>query len=60
MSVYELARTPRIIAGIGARARIATLAGARGHALLVADPGLKATGIVEEIAGDLARTGTWA
>jgi alcohol dehydrogenase class IV len=53
MSIYELARTPRITAGVGARARIATLAGARGHALLVADPGLKATGLVEDIAGGL-------
>jgi alcohol dehydrogenase class IV len=57
MSVYELARTPRITAGAGARARIATLAGARGHALLVADPGLKATGLVEDIAGGLRRHG---
>lgn len=40
-------------AGIGARARIAALAGARGHVLLVADPGLKSTGVVEEIAGGL-------
>ena len=53
MSVYELARMPRITAGIGARARIAALAGARGHALLVADPGLKATGLIEEIAAGL-------
>ena len=57
MSVYELARSPRIIAGIGARARIATLAGGQGHALLVADPGLKATGIVEEIAATLRSQG---
>jgi alcohol dehydrogenase len=57
MSVYELARSPRIIAGIGARARIATLAGGQGHALLVADPGLKATGIVEEIAATLRAQG---
>jgi alcohol dehydrogenase len=57
MSVYELARTPRITAGLGARAQIATLVGARGHALLVADPGLKATGLVEEIAGGLRRRG---
>src|SRR3984957_13589614 len=57
MSVYELARTPRIIAGTGARARIAALAGAQGHALLVADPGLKSTGIVEEIAANLRGRG---
>ena len=53
MGVYELARMPRITAGVGARARIATLAGAQGHVLLVADPGLKSTGLVEEIAGGL-------
>jgi alcohol dehydrogenase class IV len=53
MSVYELARMPRITAGIGARTRIAALAGAQGHALLVADPGLKSTGLVEEVAGGL-------
>ena len=52
MSIYELARTPRITAGIGARARIAALAGG-GPVLLVADPGLKSTGLVEEIAGGL-------
>lgn len=57
MSVYELARTPRITAGPGARARIAGLAGARGHAVLVADPGLKSSGIVDDIAADLRRQG---
>jgi alcohol dehydrogenase class IV len=56
MKLIELARTPRIVAGIGARARIPALAGA-GPVLLVADPGLKATGIVEEIAAGLRARG---
>jgi hypothetical protein len=38
MSVYELARLPRITAGAGARERIAALAGAGGVALLSAAP----------------------
>jgi alcohol dehydrogenase class IV len=57
MSVYELARTPRITAGLGARAQIATLAGAAAHVLLVADPGLKSTGVVDEIAAGLRAQG---
>jgi len=56
MSIIELARTPRIIAGVAARGRIAALAGA-GPALLVADPGLRSTGLVEEIAGSLRKQG---
>ncbi len=57
MSVYELARLPRITAGVGARERIAALAGPRGAALLVADPGLIATGLVEEPAAGLRKGG---
>jgi alcohol dehydrogenase class IV len=57
MSIYELARTPRITAGAGARARLAALAGAKGHGLVIADPGLKSTGIVEEIAASLRAQG---
>jgi alcohol dehydrogenase len=59
MSVYELARIPRITAGVGARDKVAALVGAEGkpHALLVADPGLKSTGLIEEIAGKLQRSG---
>jgi len=57
MSVYELARTPRITAGVGARKQIATLAGRDGHALLVADPGLKSTGLIDEVAGGLRKDG---
>jgi alcohol dehydrogenase class IV len=56
MSLIELARTPRITAGIGARSRIAALAGP-GPVLLVADPGLKATGLVEEVAAGLRAAG---
>lgn len=57
MSVYELARLPRITAGVGARERIAGLAGTGGVALLVADPGLKAAGIVDEVAAGLRKGG---
>jgi alcohol dehydrogenase len=59
MSLYELARTPRIAAGVGAREKIADLVGAAAGArvLLVADPGLKATGVTDEIAASLTRRG---
>ena len=59
MSVYELARIPRISAGIGAREKIAALVKAEGdpHALLVADPGLKSTGLVEDAAAQLRKAG---
>jgi alcohol dehydrogenase class IV len=57
MSVYELARLPRITAGVGARERIAALAGAGGAALLVADPGLGATGLIEETVAGLRKGG---
>jgi alcohol dehydrogenase len=57
MGVYELARMPRITAGVGARARIAALAGAPRHILLVADPGLKSAGLVEDVAGGLRAQG---
>jgi alcohol dehydrogenase len=57
MDIHEIARIPRITAGIGARARIAALAGGGGHALLVADAGLKATGFVEDIASSLRGRG---
>ncbi|MBV9517452.1 MAG: iron-containing alcohol dehydrogenase [Hyphomicrobiales bacterium] len=53
MSRHELARTPHIIAGQGAREALgelaASLAGLNGKALLVADPGLEATGMIEQI-----------
>ena len=57
MSVYELARLPRITAGPGAREKVAALAGEGGPALLVADPGLKATGLIDEVAGLLRKGG---
>jgi alcohol dehydrogenase class IV len=57
MSVYQLARLPRITAGLGAREKIAALAGAGGVALLVADPGLAATGLIDEAAAGLRKGG---
>ncbi len=57
MSVYELARLPRITAGVGARERIAAVAGAGGVALLVADPGLISTGLVDETTAGLHKGG---
>jgi alcohol dehydrogenase len=59
MSVYELARIPRITAGVGAREKIASLVSAadKPHVLLVADPGLKPTGLIEEIARMLRKSG---
>ncbi len=57
MSVYEFARLPRITAGVGARERVAALSGAGGVALLVADPGLGATGLIEETAAGLSKGG---
>jgi len=59
MSVYELARIPRITAGIGAREKIGALLAADGkpHALLVVDPGLKASGLIEETASQLNKSG---
>ena len=49
MSVIELARLPRMVAGPDARARLAELAGGGARVLLVADPGLKASGRIDEI-----------
>lgn len=57
MSVFELARLPRITAGVGARERVAALAGQGGPALLVADPGLTAGGLVDEVAAGLRKGG---
>jgi alcohol dehydrogenase len=59
MSVYELARVPHITAGVGARERLGALAaeGGNTHALLVADPGLKPTGLIEETAAQLRKSG---
>jgi alcohol dehydrogenase class IV len=59
MSVYELARIPRITAGTGAREKIGALVAAEGksHALLVVDPGLKSTGLIEDAATQLRKAG---
>jgi alcohol dehydrogenase class IV len=59
MSIYELARIPRITAGVGAREKLGALVGAedKPHALLVADPGLKGAGLIEEIAAQLRKSG---
>jgi alcohol dehydrogenase len=59
MSLYELARSPRIVAGVGAREKIAEVGGlaAGARVLLVADPGLSATGLTDEIAAALTRKG---
>ena len=61
MDLQELARVPRMVSGIGASARIAELAGElagpQARVLLVADPGLVATGIVGQIERHLAQAG---
>ena len=59
MSVYELARIPRVTAGIGAREKIGALVAseAKSHALLVADPGVKAIGLIDETAALLRKSG---
>ena len=60
MSRYELARTPRITAGAGAHAALGALAALlvrpKGEALLVADPGLAATGMIEEVRAALEKS----
>jgi alcohol dehydrogenase class IV len=53
MTRYELAPVPAIIGGAGARAALGTLAASLGGqgagVLLVADPGLAATGMIDEV-----------
>jgi alcohol dehydrogenase class IV len=60
MSRYELAPVPHIVAGQGSREALgelaALLAGPKGKALLVADPGLEATGMIDEIRAVLGKT----
>ncbi len=60
MSRYELAPTPHIVAGQGSREALgglaASLAGPNGKALLVADPGLAATGMIDEVRSALAKS----
>ncbi|MFI5011774.1 MAG: iron-containing alcohol dehydrogenase [Hyphomicrobiales bacterium] len=60
MSRYELACTPRITAGAGARAVLGALAasllGPEAQALLIADPGLSATGLTDEVRAALEKS----
>ena len=61
MRIHELAGVPRLTAGAGAHRQIgsiaAALTGGKSNAFLVADPGLAATGIVEEVRGSLVKAG---
>ena len=58
---YRLARMPRITAGPGARAEVGVLTAAcvnpNAPVLLVADPGLPAGGLAEEVAASLRQVG---
>jgi len=58
---YELARMPRISGGAGTRDKVGALAlalaGPGAQVLLVADPGLKETGLTDEVATSLAKAG---
>ena len=53
MKSYELARTPHVTSGQGSRAGLGALAlrasGEKRLALLVADPGLRSTGLIDEV-----------
>jgi alcohol dehydrogenase class IV len=63
MSIFELAHVPRLTAGIGARHRIGELAAqlaGGAEVLLVADPGLRTTGIIEEVSSIIAKAGVAA
>ena len=63
MAVHQLARVPRLTVGAGARRQLADLAfglvPGGSTVLLAADPGLAATGMIDEVAG-LLRTGGFA
>jgi len=58
---YVQTRMPRITGGPGAReaagALTAALTGAGAHVVLVADPGLKATGLADDVQASLAKAG---
>ena len=60
MSLYELAPTPHITAGAGARGALgglaASLVGPKANAILVADPGLEATGFIDELRKSLQQS----
>ncbi|MBV9633086.1 MAG: iron-containing alcohol dehydrogenase [Methylobacteriaceae bacterium] len=61
MRIHELAGVPRVTAGAGAHRQVgpiaAALAGDVQNAFLVVDPGLAATGLVEEVRTSLAKAG---
>ena len=61
MAVHQLARMPRITIGAGARNELAALAStlvpAGAPVLLCADPGLRPTGMIEEVSGLLCEAG---
>ena len=61
MGIFEIARVPRITAGAGARADIGrlavSLAGKGAEVLLVADPGLKASGAIDDVRAILKKAG---
>jgi alcohol dehydrogenase class IV len=61
MARYQLAHMPRITGGAGAREIVGELAVARLRAgaqvLLVADPGLKATGLIDDVQASLTKAG---
>jgi alcohol dehydrogenase class IV len=61
MSGWDLARIPHITGGAGSRSSVGALALGRvpagSQVLLVADPGLKATGLADDVAGALTTSG---
>ena len=61
MSTFEIAQVPRITAGAGARAQVGRigieLAGKGANVLLVADPGLKASGAIDDVRALLKKAG---
>src|ERR1700744_2203140 len=61
MARYQLAHMPRITGGAGARTLAGELAAARlgagAQVLLVADPGLSGTGLIEDVEASLRKAG---
>src|ERR1700759_2662223 len=61
MARYQLSHLPRITGGPGARELAGELASARlgkgAQVLLVADPGLKATGLIDDVEASLRKAG---
>jgi alcohol dehydrogenase class IV len=62
MTIHQLAPLPRITIGAGARRQFGAIAGslvpAGAPVLLVADPGLRATGMIDEIASLVRKAGS--